>query len=144
MNEQIKGEIRRLAQTGRDVIVCSIDDDGFPNAKCMFRAKNEGLRTYWLSTNTSAIRTGQFMQRPEACLYFLDAEGFHGLMLTGKMEVLTDDLSKRTLWKPGDEMYYPLGVTDPDYCVLRFTSERGNYYHALGKHLFTVDEVEGM
>jgi general stress protein 26 len=25
-------------------------------------------------------------------------------------------------------MYYPLGVTDPDYCVLKFTAENGRMY----------------
>jgi general stress protein 26 len=25
-------------------------------------------------------------------------------------------------------MYYPGGVTDPDYCVLKFTAVKGRYY----------------
>ena len=25
-------------------------------------------------------------------------------------------------------MYYPKGVNDPDYCVLKFTAEKGRYY----------------
>jgi len=32
------------------------------------------------------------------------------------------------IWRPGDEMYYPKGVTDSDYCVLRFTAQQGRYY----------------
>jgi len=32
------------------------------------------------------------------------------------------------LWQPGDDMYYPEGVTDPDYCVLRFTAVSGRKY----------------
>jgi len=43
-------------------------------------------------------------------------------------EVLTDAASKEEIWKKGDEMYYPLGVTDPDYCVLKFTAFDGRYY----------------
>jgi pyridoxamine 5'-phosphate oxidase len=63
-------------------------------------------------------------------------------MLTGKMQVYTDNETKLAFWKQGDEMYYPLGPTDPDYCILRFTADRGNYYHGLQKHLFSADETE--
>lgn len=59
-----------------------------------------------------------------------------GLMLVGTMEVLTDHDSKAMLWKPKDVMYYPKGVDDPDYCVLKFTAQRANYYHGLQNHDF--------
>ncbi len=141
MDEQVKREIDTLVKESRDAIVCSIDEEGFPNAKTMFRRKNDGLRTFWLTTNTSAIRTSHWMKRPKACLYFVDHKGFHGLMLTGYMEVLQDEASKKAIWAHGDEMYYPLGPTDPDYSVLRFTAENGNYYHGLRKYLFSVDSL---
>ena len=32
------------------------------------------------------------------------------------------------LWQEGDTMYYKEGVTDPDYCVLKFTAVKGRYY----------------
>ncbi|GBE00003.1 hypothetical protein BMS3Abin07_02049 [bacterium BMS3Abin07] len=44
------------------------------------------------------------------------------------LEVLHDSTSKEMIWNDGDEMYYPKGVTDPDYCVLKFTAQNGRYY----------------
>jgi len=44
------------------------------------------------------------------------------------MEVLEDSQTKEMIWRDGDTMYYPLGVTDPDYCVLRFTACSGRFY----------------
>lgn len=49
--------------------------------------------------------------------------------MVGTMEVLTDAESKELIWKEGDTIYYSLGVTDPDYCVLKFTATKGRYYH---------------
>ncbi len=49
-------------------------------------------------------------------------------MLMGRMEVLTDRKSREMIWLEGDTMYYPGGVTDPDYCVLRLTVIKGRYY----------------
>lgn len=141
MNEQIKQDIISLVENSRDAIVCSIDENGFPNAKTMFRAKNEGLKTFWFSTNVSAIRTGHWRERPEACIYFVDHDDFHGLMLTGKMTICDDAETKLEFWHEGDEQYYPLGPTDPDYCILLFTADKGNYYHGLQKNLFDVGET---
>ena len=146
MTEAVRRQIVRLGTTGRDVLVSSIDEHGFPNTKCMFRCKQEGLRTFYFSTNTSSVRVRQYLANPKACLYFPDAVGFHALMLIGEMAVLTDQMSKDRLWKVGDEMYYPLGVTDPDYCVLKFSAIRGNYYHGseteFVKTWFDIVEVD--
>lgn len=42
--------------------------------------------------------------------------------------MIEDQEVKERIWKEGDDMYYPLGITDPDYCVLKFTARRGRYY----------------
>ena len=138
MEQKSKAAIMRLANKSRDAIVCSVDEDGFPTAKTMFRCENDGLNTFWFSTNTSAIRTGHFRKNPKSCIYFVDAIGFHGVSLTGSMRVHDDEDIKRRFWRKGDEKYYPLGPTDPDYCILEFTAQKGNYYHRLQKHLFDV------
>lgn len=49
-------------------------------------------------------------------------------MLVGEMEVLHDQSSKDMIWRDGDELYYPGGVMDPDYCVLRFSAQRIRVY----------------
>lgn len=59
-------------------------------------------------------------------------------MLLGTMEVLEDSQSKEMIWRDGDTLYYPLGVTDPDYCVLRFTAQSGRYYSNFKSENFTV------
>lgn len=128
MNEQIKKNIVQLVKGSRDAIACSVDANGFPNAKAMFIAKQEGIQTLWFSTNVSASRTQQWLQRSKASLYFFDSNNINGLMLVGNMEIYTDNETKQAFWKQGDEQYYPLGPTDPDYCIMRFTTKEGNYW----------------
>lgn len=110
-------------------IISSVDDFGFPNTKAMLPPrKREGIRNFYFTTNTSSMRVKQYYKNPKACIYFFDKRFFRGIMLKGKMEVLEDNKSKKMIWKDGDEMYYPKGVTDPDYCVLKFTAHNGRYY----------------
>jgi len=120
------------------IVVGSRDPEGYPNTKQMFQAQRVGLRTFWFSTNTSSMRVGQFTADPRSCLYF--AGEADGLMLVGTMEICRDRPSRERLWSEGSELYYPLGVDDPDYCVLKFTAHRGDYYHALKKYTFEVGD----
>lgn len=117
----------------------SVDEDGFPNVKAMLAPrKREGIRVFYFTTNTSSRRVGQYRANPRACVYFCDRRFFRGVMLKGRMEILEDSESKEMIWQPGDTMYYPLGVTDPDYCVLKFTAHSGRYYSNFKSEDFTV------
>jgi len=46
--------------------------------------------------------------------------------------------TKDMIWRKGDTMFYKKGVTDPDYCVLRFTTQSGRYYCDLKTESFEV------
>ena len=122
-------------------VICSVDEEGFPNAKAMLRPRKiDGLRRLYFSTNTSSMRVRQYRNEPKACVYFF-RKGlirYTGVMLKGRMEVLTDQEAKAMLWRRGDTLYYKGGVTDPDNCVLRFTAESGRYYCDLKTESFTV------
>ena len=85
------------------------------------------------------MRVMQYLNNPKACIYFFDKRFYKGIMLKGTMEVLQDNISKETIWREGDEMYYPKGVTDPDYCVLSFTTQKGRYYSNFKSENFEVE-----
>ena len=107
----------------------SVDTDGFPNIKAMLPPrKREGIHSFWFTTNTSSRRVSQYRKTPKSCIYFYDKRFFRGVMLKGTMEVLEDASTKEMIWLDGDTIYYPGGVTDPDYCVLKFTAQTGRYY----------------
>ena len=90
-------------------------------------------------TNTFSLRVAHYKANPKACIYFCDAEGFKGMMLRGTMEVLTDATSKEKIWRNGDEQYYPGGVTDPNYCVLKFTATDGRFYSDFYPRSFMIE-----
>ncbi|MFN2270923.1 MAG: pyridoxamine 5'-phosphate oxidase family protein [Anaerolineae bacterium] len=136
--EEAIREALALADRSGIAMVGTNGDNGYPNIKAMLKMENEGLNRIWFSTNTSSKRVGQFVQNSKTCVYFVDFEQWKGLMLVGDVEVLQDMESRQRLWREGFEKYYPLGVTDPDYTVLRFTAQRGNYYHALSNVTFEL------
>nr|WP_186802544.1 pyridoxamine 5'-phosphate oxidase family protein [Lacrimispora celerecrescens] len=120
--------------------ISSLDDEGFPNTKAMLPPrKRDGIKTFYFTTNTSSMRVKQFRSNPKACIYFCDKRFFRGVMLKGIMEVLEDIASKEMIWQEGDTIYYPKGVTDPDYCVLKFTAQTGRYYANFSSENFMIE-----
>ncbi|MBR6044467.1 MAG: pyridoxamine 5'-phosphate oxidase family protein [Ruminococcus sp.] len=133
--------ISRFIGRQKVAFIGSVDGEGFPNVKAMLRPrKSEGLRQFWFSTNTSSMRVRQFRDDPRACIYFYHKGliRYTGVMLKGKMEVLTDQETKDMIWHRGDTLFYKGGVTDPDYCVLKFTAESGRYYCDLKTESFEI------
>lgn len=119
--------------------IASVSEEGFPNMKAMLPPrKREGIKEFWFTTNTSSMRVVQYRKNKNASIYFYDKRFFRGVMLTGTMEVLEDADSKQMIWQEGDTMYYPQGVTDPDYCVLKFTATRGRFYSNFYSENFEV------
>lgn len=109
--------------------VCYVDEEGYPITKAMLKPRErQGIKEFWFSTNTSSNKIKFYKENPKASIYFLDKRFYRGVSLVGTMEVLEDEQSKERIWQEGDTMYYPLGVTDPDYCVLKFTATNGRYY----------------
>lgn len=122
--------------------ICSVDDENYPNIKAMLKPrKHIGLKTFCFSANTSSMRVKQYQKNPNAAVYFYHKGLFKyaGVMLTGKMEVLTDRETKNMIWKNGDTLFYKKGVTDPDYCVLRFTAFHVRYYRDLKTEGFDIE-----
>ena len=123
--------------------VSSMDEEGYPNTKAMFSPRvREGIHTFYFTTNTSSMRVKQFRKHNKACIYFADRRFFRGFMLKGTMEVLEENTYKEMIWKDGDEIYYPLGVHDPDYCVLRFTATSGRYYSTFQSETFDITDAK--
>lgn len=134
--------IAKFIRKQKVAFICSVDEEGFPNVKAMLKPrKTGGLHTFWFSTNTSSMRVQQYRKNPNACIYFYHKGliRYTGVMLKGRMEVLTDQQTKNMIWRRGDTMFYQGGVTDPDYCVLKFTANSGRYYCDLKTENFVLE-----
>jgi len=137
-------KIERFIDKQKVSFICSVDEENYPNVKAMLRPrKRTGLKEFYFSTNTSSMRVRQYSENPKACIYFYHKGliKYVGVMLKGKMEVLTDQETKNMIWRKGDTLFYKKGVTDPDYCVLRFTAESGRYYCDLKTMSFMLNDL---
>ena len=119
-----------------------IGADGRPAIRRVFCVWHRGMGAHLISTNTSSGHVKLLSERPDACLYFADSESFEGVCLTGRAVPTRDRALRELLWNDGDEKYYPLGVDDPDYCVIEFTAERAEYYRYDGKGALDAAQLD--
>ena len=134
-------KIEKFIDRQKVSFICSVDNENYPNVKAMLKPrKRNGIKEFYFSTNTSSMRVNQYINNPNAAVYFYrkGLVKYTGVMLRGKMEVLTDEETKNMIWKRGDTIYYKNGVTDPDYCVLKFTAQSGRYYCDLKTESFDI------
>jgi general stress protein 26 len=143
---------RRLMESAEAVFLAT-SSEGFPEIRALFNLRNrmkfptltgffarraDNLDVY-LFTNTSSKKVAQLRQNPCSSLYFCDPGAVHGLLLSGKMETVGDRAVKEELWVEGWERYYPGGVQDPDYTVLRLKPERARGWHAGAPFQFDLE-----
>ena len=119
--------------------VSYVDEDGYPITKAMLKPrKRNGIKEIWFSTNTSSDKVRYFRKNNTASIYFIDKRYCRGVSLIGTIEVLETTEAKEMIWQTGDEMFYKEGVSDPDYCVLKFTAHKGRYYSNFKSENFDI------
>lgn len=132
--------IGNLIDRQGEAFIASVSEEGYPHLKAMLAPRKRiGIREFFFTTNTSSMRVDQYRKNPKASIYFYDKRFFRGVMLVGRMEVLEDADSKEMIWREGDNRYYAAGVTDPDYCVLKFTASLGRYYANFHSETFSLE-----
>ncbi len=133
--------IGNLIDKSAIAFLCYIDAEGFPMTRAMLRPRlRKGIRELWFSTNTSSQKVAAFQRDSRASVYFVDRRFFRGVSLAGTVEVLETLEAKQTIWQEGDTLYYPAGVNDPDYCVVKFTASKGRYYSKFQSEDFEITQ----
>lgn len=123
----------------------TVNSDDFPETRAILNLRNakqfpgfvdlfkecESTLTTYFTTNTSSFKVKSIRENPKVCVYYCKADEQQGLMLGGVIEFVTDMDIKRALWQDDWTIFFPDGVTDPDYTILRLSPIVAKGYHQL-------------
>ena len=118
--------IKRLLK--KKIAFVGSESGGKPYIKAMIVSRCEGGRVFYFDSNNGSNRVVQWKENPAACVYFYGRPIYRGVMLTGRIEIINDMEIKKRHWQFGMKSIYKGGVTDPDYCILKFTATSERYY----------------
>ena len=120
---------------GQYCTLALIDKDGYPTASTITAAKSEGIEWVTFCTGLGSNKAERVRACNRASVCF-NAEGGHNITLVGTIEIVTDPAVKQEMWYDGLQNHFS-GADDPNYCVLRFQTERYNLF------VDWQEEVEG-
>ena len=135
-----KSQVLRFVSKRKTAFLGSVDESGHPVIRAMLSPRKIEGDALWFSTNTSSEKVKQFRENHKACVYFYRRGLFRyqGVCMIGEIEVCTDQPTKDAIWRRGDKLFYKGGVTDPDYCVLKFTASSAEHYCDLKTETVTL------
>ena len=129
MNEKIiarAGEIIASKTGGGNdgyCVLALIGKDGFPSASTISVSKADGISVITFCTGLSGRKPERIAACSRASVCFCAAD--YNITLVGTIEILTDPEIKKDMWYDGLENHFS-GPEDPEYCVLRFKTNRYN------------------
>lgn len=104
-------------------VLSLIDDNGFPTASTISASKADGIRWITFCTGIGSNKAERIKKCNRASVCFSSID--HNITLVGTIEILTDLETKKEMWYSGLGNHFS-GPEDPNYCVLRFNTERYN------------------
>lgn len=121
----IQEKAAAIVANAQVITLASIDENGYPRPVAMVKLKVENGVIY-VSTGASSAKTAHFRNNPKAGVSIV--KGGDSVVYTGEVEIVEDEIVKRSLW--GDWMlnHFPKGVEDPEYCILKFTPQSHTYW----------------
>lgn len=107
-----------------------LDEKGYPSISTLSISKADGIKwlTFLSGLNSNKAKRISKCNRGSVCINSPQ----YNITLVGKLEVLTDPATKHEMWQePLRNMYS--GPDDPEYCVIRFQTERYNIFFDTGE-----------
>lgn len=126
--DNINKTIANLIDRQEVCFLSFINDAGFPTTRTMLNPrKRQGIKEFYLTTNSASQKVQSLLINNRAGLYFYDRNTYRGAAFIGTIEIIRDQTVKDEIWREMDTIFYESN-TDPDYCVLKFTANAVRYY----------------
>jgi len=99
-----------------------IDEDGCPSVSTVSKVHADNIFEAYFATGLNANKTKRLLKDKRASVCYRD--GGDNVTLVGEAEILTDQQTKSRFWIGWFIDHFPLGETDPNYCIIKFTAKR--------------------
>ncbi|WP_313164968.1 pyridoxamine 5'-phosphate oxidase family protein [Sedimentibacter sp.] len=126
MKNELILKAEAIMKNSTDATIAKIDDNGYPRASTISNIKTDGIKTVWFSTGLSSHKVKFFKLNNKASVCYCDGE--NNITLIGTIEILSDPELKKQLWADWFINHFPGGVTDPNYCILKFTTNSAFFW----------------
>ena len=127
MNEKIISKAGEIVEQNTGEMTCCelalIDLEGYPTVSTITASKADGINWLTFCTGLGSDKANRIKRCNRASVCFNSDE--YNITLVGTMDIITDPDVKNEMWYGGLSNHFS-GPQAPNYCVLRFKTERYN------------------
>jgi len=116
-----------------------IDEKEFPSVSTISVIDSKNIFEVYFATGMNGNKARRLMKNARASVCCQC--GNDNVTLVGECEVLTEQNEKSLHWKEWFINHFPLGETDPNYCVVKFTTKRVSLWIDRESAEFEIDEI---
>jgi general stress protein 26 len=109
-------------------VLSLIDENGYPTSSTMTISKADGINWITFLTGAEGPKAERIARSNKACVCLASSE-YH-VSLVGTVELITDTEVKKENWQDVVTKHYGSDWNDPNWAVLRFTTETYNLFFA--------------
>ncbi|MCL2438300.1 MAG: pyridoxamine 5'-phosphate oxidase family protein [Coriobacteriia bacterium] len=106
-----------------------IDEDGYPSVSAIALCNPNSISELYFTTIMDSNKRKRLQKNSKASINCFTEE--NNITLVGQAKIYSDQESKSKYWQDWVDLgadIYPGGVSDPDYCFVRFTTERASLW----------------
>jgi general stress protein 26 len=100
------------------------------HARPMAIARLDKDMDVYLLTDAGSVKVHEIDKNPHALLTFQSSGQFASVK--GEVVVTHDKALLETMWKEAWKVWFPLGKTDPNIAILKFTAHEGEFWNNAG------------
>jgi hypothetical protein len=100
------------------------------HARPMVIARLDKEMDVYLLTDSNSVKVHEISENPHATLTFQGTRQF--VSMKGEVVVVHDKALLETMWKEAWKVWFPLGKTDPNIAILKFTAHEGEFWDNAG------------
>ena len=124
---EAKSRVLQILEKNPFVSLATFGDNDWPDVRVLLVAAKDDVDSIWFATGTESAKIAQLQKNPKAAIYGFDMEAMSEFRLFGNVELLSDAVSRRKIWRDDFIQYFPDGVDSPTMIVLRFDTDHGVY-----------------
>lgn len=125
MNTKLFEKANELIRTFEYTSFGVIDENGYPSASAIILCNPENISELHFITTLDSNKAKRLQKNNRASMNCYTSE--NNLTLVGEAEIVTDQEAKNKHWKKWIELgvdIYADGVSDSNYCFIKFTTKR--------------------
>ena len=149
MDTIVKKEIEAFIVKTKTLVISAIDKNGIPILKGVTKLGNDGWKAIYFCTSPNSAFFKWYIKNPLVSVYLFDDdpntpypsenEKYYALSLIGTMESVQNAEIKKRFLSEYLLKFYPDGVNDKNYHLIRFVTHSGKYYRGVTDNFLTLD-----